>query len=76
MHNRLSCVSKMIPRKKPHVSHVVFIRPNIVDDDDHEKCVAYVEWIDSMLNDEDGVVHEDEFDMLKKQMVVDGTYYA
>jgi hypothetical protein len=34
-------------------------------DDDHEKCVAYAEWIDSMLDDEDDV--ELEFSMLKCQ---------
>ena len=55
--------------------HKVNIDGVVLPDDDHEKCVAYAEWIDSMLDDENGVVHEGEFDKLEKQMVVDGTYY-
>ena len=31
MHNRLSCDSNFFPRKKLHVSHVVFRRPSIPD---------------------------------------------
>ena len=56
--------------------HKVNIDGVVLPDDDHEKCVAYAEWIDSMLDDEDGVRHEDEFHMLKRQMIEDGTYYA
>ena len=28
-------------------------------DDDHEMCVAYAEWINSMLDDKDDVRHEE-----------------